>query len=100
MQVTAEDEFKEWFKKEYGAEQIVVPKEPRRGHVEKWLECIRTRGEVHLDAETAYRAMAGIRMGVDAYRQEKVIFWDGERECYAKKHPRPNRSSKLPAEKA
>jgi predicted dehydrogenase len=100
MEVTAEDEFKEWFKKEFGAEQIVVPDEPRLGHVEKWLECIRTRGEVHLDAETAYRAMAGIKMGVEAYRQDKVIFWDGDKECYVKKHPRPNRASKFPAEKA
>jgi len=100
MEVTAEDEFKEWFKKEYGAEQIVVADEPRLDHVEKWLECIRTRGPVHLDAETAYRAMAGIKMGVESYRQDKVIFWDGERECYVKKHPRPNRTSKFPTEKA
>ncbi len=100
MKVTAENEFKEWFKKEYGAEEIVVKREPRLGHMEKWLECIRTRGEVHLDAETAYRAMAGIKMGVDSYRQDKVVFWDGQRECYVKKHPRPNRSSKFPAKDA
>jgi hypothetical protein len=100
MKVTAEDEFKEWFKKEYGAEEIVVPEEPRLGHMEKWLECIRTRGEVHLDAETAYRAMAGIKMGVESYRQDKTIFWNGEKECYVRKHPRPNRDSKYPAGKA
>ena len=100
MKVTAEDEFKEWFKKEHGSEEIIVPKEPRVGHVEKWLECIRTRGEVHLDAETAYRAMAGIKMGVEAYRQDKVIFWDGEKECYVPTHPRPNRTSKVPTPEA
>jgi len=98
MKVTAENEFKEWFKKEYGAEEIVIPAEPRLGHVEKWLECMRTREPTHLDAETAYRAMCGIRMSIDAYRQDKVIFWDGERERYCKKHPRPDRKSKLPAE--
>jgi len=42
-------------------------------------------------------AMCGIKMGVDAYRQDKVIFWDGEHECYADTHPRPNRDSKFPA---
>jgi predicted dehydrogenase len=99
MKVTAEDEFKEWFKKEFGAEEITVPSEPRPGHVEKWLECIRTRGTVHLDAETAYRAMAGIKMGVDSYRQDKVIFWDAKKERYTRKHPRPHRASKYPVEK-
>ena len=98
MKVTAEDEFKEWFKKEFGAEEIVVPPEPRLGHMEKWLECIRTRGAVHLDAETAYRAMAGIKMGVESYRQDKVLFWDGEKECYVNHHPRPERTSKFPIE--
>ena len=100
MKVTPEDEFKEWFKKEYGTEELVVQPELRLGHMEKWLECIRTRGEVHLDAETAYRAMAGIKMGVEAYRQDQVIFWDGEKECYVKTHPRPERASKVPTEKA
>ena len=98
MKVTPENEFKEWFKKEYGAEELVIQPEPRLDHMEKFLECMRTRGPVHLDAETSYRAMAGIRMGVDAYRQEKVIFWDGERECYSKKHPRPERSALVPSE--
>jgi len=100
MKVTAENEFKEWFKKEYGVEEIVVPKEPRLGHVEKWLECIRTREPVHLDPETAYRAMAGVKMGVDSYRQDKVIFWDNDRECYVETHPRPERTSKVPVEKS
>lgn len=100
MQVTAENEFKEWFKKEFGAEEVVVPAEPRAEHMDNWLACIRTRGATHLDAETAYRAMAGIKMGVESYRQDKVIFWDGERECYVKKHPRPNRDSKYPREEA
>ena len=96
IKVTAENEFKEWFKKEYGAEEIVIPSEPRPGHMDNWLECMRTRAKCHLDAETAYRAMAGIKMGVDSYRQDKVIFWDGKRERYARRHPRPHRDAKEP----
>lgn len=98
MHVTPENEFKEWFKKEFGVEDLIVPARPRTEHMDKWLEAMRTRGDVHLDAETAYRAMAGIKMGVEAYRQEKVIYWDNARECYVHKHPRPKRSSKLPSE--
>lgn len=97
LRIAAEPQFVEWFKKEHGAEELIFEPRPRLDHMDKWLECIRTRGPVHLDAETAYRAMCGIKMGVDSYRQDKVIFWDGERECYADSHPRPNRDSKVPA---
>jgi hypothetical protein len=63
-----------------------------------WLECIRSREKPHLDAETACRAMVGIKMGVDAYRQQKVVYWDHEKECYADSHPRPERKSFWPSE--
>ncbi len=100
MLVTAEDEFKEWFKKEYGAEEIIVKSKPRPDHRTNWLNAVRSREGITLDAETSYRAMAGIKMGVDAYRQDKVIFWDYKKECYVDSHPRPDRPSKLPVEKA
>ena len=100
MKVTAEPQFKEWFKGKYGAEEIFVAKEARPDHVAKWIECVRTRGETHCTAETAYRAMAGVKMACDSYRQEKFIFWDNEREKYAHRHPRPNRTSQFPAHPA
>ncbi len=100
MRVTAEPQFADWFKAKHGAAEIVVPKEPRPDHVGKWLECMRTRGEVHCTAETAYRAMAGVKMACDSYREERFIFWDNEREKYASKHPRPKRASKFPAHPA
>lgn len=96
LRVTAEKEFKEWFKKQHGAEEIVIEPEPRPGHMDKWLECIRTREETHLSAEFAYRAMAGIKMGVDAYRKERTVFWDWKKEKYVRRHPRPDRTWKLP----
>lgn len=95
--VTAEPQFKEWFKGKYGAEELFVPNEPRLDHMSKFLECMRTRGEVHCTAETAYRAMAGVKMACDSYRQERFIFWDNEKEMYVEEHPRPNRASKFPA---
>ncbi len=97
MKVTAEPQFKEWFKGKYGAEEIFVAKEPRLDHMGKWLECMRTREETHCTAETAYRAMAGVKMACDSYRQEKFIFWDNDKEKYVRSHPRPNRTSKFPA---
>ncbi|MBI4559010.1 MAG: Gfo/Idh/MocA family oxidoreductase [Candidatus Hydrogenedentes bacterium] len=99
MTVTAEDEFKEWFKKRYGAEEIELKAQPREDHMTNWLNAMRTRGPVHCDAETAYRAMAGVKMACDSWRQDKAIFWDGIKERYVKRHPRPDRTSKWPAEK-
>jgi predicted dehydrogenase len=98
IKVTAEDEFKEWFKERHGAEEIFVAPEPRPGHMDNWLECIRSRQTPHLDAETAYRTMAGIKMGVEAYRQQKTLFWDGQKEKYVRSHPRPKRDSLIPTE--
>ena len=100
MRVTPEDEFKDWFVKEFGVPEIMSPRRPRAEHMDNFLECMRTREKPALDAETAYRAMAGIRMGVEAYRQEKAIFWDGQNEVYVNEHPRPNRTSKVPSEEA
>jgi predicted dehydrogenase len=100
MVVTAEDEFKESFKKEFGAEEIVVPTQPRAEHRTNWLDAMRAREGQTLDAETAYRAMAGIKMGLDSYRQDKVIFWDHVKESYVGSHPRPDRLSKLPTEQS
>ena len=93
--VTAEDEFKESFTKEFGAEEITISA-PSVGHREVFRDAVRTRGAVKLDPETAYRAMAAIKMGVDAYRKEKTIYWDGVRERYCRRHPRPDRDSKEP----
>lgn len=99
MRVKAEDEFKEWFKGIHGAEEIVVPLEPRDDHMTNWINCVRSRRaeDIHCSADTAYKAMAAVKMAVESYRRDQVIFWDGERECYVPSHPRSNRSSKYPA---
>lgn len=97
--VTPEREFKEWFTKEFGEEEIMLSA-PGVDHRKNFRDAVRTRGPVNLDPETAYRAMAGIKMGVDAYREEKTIYWDGARERYCRRHPRPDRGSKEPAEDA
>jgi predicted dehydrogenase len=98
--VVAEDEFKEWFKKEHGAERIKLPSKPRMGHMENFLHCVRSREKPHCDAETAYRAMVGIKLGVDSYRQDKVMFFDGTTERKVDSHPRPDRISKVPVRRS
>lgn len=72
--VRPEDEFKEQ------RQEVKVAVEPRASHMDNWLECIRTRNKPTLDAETAYRIMVAIALGVQSYRKEKVMKFDPERE--------------------
>jgi predicted dehydrogenase len=100
MHVKPEREFTQWFKKEFGAEELFIKPKPHVDHMDKWLEAMRTRGDVYLDAQTAFRALVGIRTAVDAYRQDKVVYFDNGKEDYLPEHPRPSRPSKVPVEKA
>lgn len=84
MEVVPDRDFAEEFKKKTGAETLKIPVTPfARGahpHMDNFLECVRTRQAPHLDAETGYRAMAAIGMGVTAYRRNEVLFFDSKRE--------------------
>lgn len=72
--IRPEDEFKEQ------RQEIQVAREPRLGHMENFLDCVRTRNKPHLDADTAYKIMVAIRLGVESYRKEKVMRFDSEKE--------------------
>jgi len=97
IQIKPENEFAEWFKKEFGADTLHFEPGDREDHMTNWLNACRNRTECHCTAETAYRAMAVTKLACDSYRQEKVLFWDGEKEQQVEDHPRPNRISKIPA---
>lgn len=98
IEITPEDEFKGWFKERYGTDgPLVAPAESREGHMDNWLNAIRTRSETTCPAELAYRAQAATKMACDSWMQDKAIFWDGAAEQYVDSHPRPNRLSKIPA---
>jgi predicted dehydrogenase len=72
--VTPEDEFK-------GQRTVIrVNEQPRKGHKENWLECIRTRGTPHCDAQKGYRIMVAIALSVEAYRQQKTMHFDPVKE--------------------
>jgi predicted dehydrogenase len=84
MEVVPDRDFAEEFKKKTGAETLKIAVTPfARGahpHMDNFLECVRTRETPNLDAETGYRAMAAIGMGVTAYRRNEVLFFDSRRE--------------------
>ena len=84
MEVVPDREYKDDFVKKTGSEVVKIPVQPfARGthpHMDNFLDSVRTRQAPHLDAETGYRAMAAIGMGVTAYRRNEVLFFDAKQE--------------------
>ncbi len=62
------------------AQERRVSTEPRPDHMDNFLQCIRTREKTHCNELVGYRVMAAIGMGVRAYREQKVMLFDSERE--------------------
>lgn len=84
IQLIPDGEYSEDFKKKTGKEQLDIEVKPSaRGshpHMENFLESVRSREEPNFPADLGYKAMAAIRMGVDAYRQHEVLYFDPRRE--------------------
>jgi predicted dehydrogenase len=84
MDVVPDQEYRDEFVKKTGAETLKIEVQPvPRGahpHMDNFLDCVRTRQEPNLPARLGYQAMAAIAMGVQAYREHEVLFFDRRRE--------------------
>jgi hypothetical protein len=84
MEIVPDNEYRDEFKKKTGAEslKVDVTLAPRGSHphMDNFLDCVRSRQEPNLPARLGYQAMAAIGMGVQAYRQHEVLFFDRRRE--------------------
>jgi predicted dehydrogenase len=84
MDLVPDQEYREEFVKKTGVEVLKIEVTPAaRGthpHMDNFLECMRSRQEPNLPAQLGYQAMAAIAMGVQAYRQHEVLFFDRRRE--------------------
>jgi predicted dehydrogenase len=84
IEIVPDQEYRDEFTKKAGAEtlKIEVQPVPRGGHphMDNFLACVRSRQEPNLPARLGYQAMAAIGMGVQAYRQSEVLFFDRRRE--------------------
>jgi len=72
--VRPEDEYKQ------ERPELRVATEPRADHMPNFLECVRSRKQPHLDAQTGYKAMVAIALGVKAYREGTAMHFDPDRE--------------------
>lgn len=84
IRIVPDRDYQDEFVKKTGVEKLSIPVKPfERGthpHMDNFLASVRSRQAPNLDAETGYRAMAAIGMGVTAYRRQQVMVFDGERE--------------------
>ena len=84
MDLVPDQEYRDEFVKKTGVEVMKIDAQPvPRGahpHMDNFLECVRSRQEPNLPASLGYQAMAAIGMGVQAYRQHEVLYFDRRRE--------------------
>jgi predicted dehydrogenase len=82
MEVVPDREYQDEFVKTTGQARLAIEVQPFvRGthpHMDNFLDSVRTRRAPSLPAELGYKAQAAISMGVDAYRQDAVLFFDAE----------------------
>jgi predicted dehydrogenase len=89
IEIVPDQEYRAEFTKKTGAEVMKIDVQPfARGshpHMDNFLDCVRSRQEPNLPARLGYQAMAAIGMGVQAYREHEVLFFDRRRERVSNK---------------
>ncbi len=58
-----------------------------RRHTDNFFECMRTREQPNLNPDLGYKTMVAIGLGVDSYRERKVMAFDPRREKIVKNAP-------------
>jgi predicted dehydrogenase len=88
--VTAERVFREEFTKKWGSDKVVIPVENRgpNAHMQNFLDSVRSREKPVLDAMTGYKAMVTIQLGVESYREGRVLYFDEEKQKISNKPPK------------
>jgi len=75
--------FQTEFVEKTGSSKMYVEVEPHNmgeEHVINFLDCMRSRAKPNCDADFAYKIMTAIKLGVDSYREGKMMLWDPKRE--------------------
>ena len=84
IEIVPDRDYKDEFVRRTGQEALTIAVQPfRRGthpHMDNFLACVRSRQAPNLDADTGYRAMAAIGMGVTAYRRGQVLYFNPKSE--------------------
>ncbi|MBI2826177.1 MAG: Gfo/Idh/MocA family oxidoreductase [Planctomycetia bacterium] len=76
-QPTWKDEFSA---KNAGQMDATVAAPPRRDHVGNFIDAVRGQAELACNEDLGCALMVAIRLGEDAYRQNKTMLWDASKE--------------------
>lgn len=57
-----------------------INKEPRRDHMGNFIDAVRGDAKPHCNIDLGCSTMVAIKMGVESWRQNKVMMWDAENE--------------------
>jgi predicted dehydrogenase len=79
------------FKQKNMGEEVLRLKSKRRDdHMTNFILCVRSRREEDLNCgpDLGYKTMVAIGLSVEAYRRNKVLFWDAAKEETAESEPR------------
>jgi predicted dehydrogenase len=83
MEIVPDRDYKDAFVKKTGSEKLSVEVQPfvrgEHPHMDNFLASVRSRQEPNLSAELGYKAMAAIGMGVQSYREGKVLQFDKDK---------------------
>ena len=83
MEIVPDRDYKDAFVKKTGSETLKVEVQPfvrgEHPHMDNFLASVRSRQEPNLPAELGYKAMAAIGMGVQSYREGKVLQFDRDK---------------------
>ncbi len=88
--VEPEWQFAKEFLEKTGASKMYVEVAPHAmgvEHIDNFLSCMRSREKPNCDADFAYTIMTAIKLGVDSYREGKMMLWDPVRERRVDKAP-------------
>ena len=63
-----------------GRAEVHLGSVPRRDHMGNFLDAVRNGDQLACDVDLGCSVMVAIKMGVEAYRQNKVMLWDPQTE--------------------
>jgi len=66
-----------------GQASFEIKVEDRRDHMGNFFDAIRGKAPLACNVDLGCSTMVAIKMGVEAYRQNKVMVWDGQKEVAA-----------------
>jgi hypothetical protein len=96
IDVKPEPNFRSKFEKATGKKELHLEREPtdanvvRMKHFENFLESVRSRKQPVFDADFGYRVTTAIQLGVQSYRESRMMIFDGQGErvvSHAPKRP-------------